>query len=598
MIDTPTEMTAVFQLLRQANIILSNGKLNPQAIQMLEKEPELVPLVLDATSFIRVPCTTKVRLQCIAGNITEQGTCLNCGKDLTFNNLYRSFNSVCVNTKGSSCGMASGFSLKKMQKTNMLRYGTANAMQNTTIKAKIKKTMLERFGGPAPMCSAQVKAKAAKTNQERTFEQRQKQTESRKNTMLQKYGAPTYAQSLLELPSLEKLNDASWLTDQLYRQGKTKKLIGIELNVSPGTILAAMKRHKIQQPTFIEGDRENATALLKNKDWLIDQYIAKNVPKTIIAKQLGVHSTYVHAWCIKHNIPKNKYVNDRGISADQREIYAMIKSATNSPIIINQRSIIPPQELDFWLPHLKVAFEFNGTLWHSELKGKKSKYHLRKTIATEQIGGQLFHIWAPYWSHKQKIISSQIRHILHCSTRIYARHCTIKQMTALEQQAFFTETNLYGYVASKVVYGLYIQKQCVAAMSFSKKQKQWSIVRYSCALDTTVIGGLSKLFTHFVRTNSPATVTAHIDRSWGATKSLSKIGFVHIDNTLPSYEYFHKNNTDVLLPRQHFQKHKLPKLLEKFDPNLTEWENMQVNGYNRIWDCGQSVWRWNAPVSN
>lgn len=41
--------------------------------------------------------------------------------------------------------------------------------------------------------------------------------------------------------------------------------------------------------------------------------------------------------------------------------------------------------------------------------------------------------------------------------------------------------------------------------------------------------------------------------------------------------------------RQKYQKHKLKNKLEKFDPNLTEWENMQMNGYDRIWDCGNLV---------
>ena len=35
-------------------------------------------------------------------------------------------------------------------------------------------------------------------------------------------------------------------------------------------------------------------------------------------------------------------------------------------------------------------------------------------------------------------------------------------------------------------------------------------------------------------------------------------------------------------------------ILEKlaFDPELTEWENMKINGYDRIWDCGTDVWAW------
>jgi len=36
----------------------------------------------------------------------------------------------------------------------------------------------------------------------------------------------------------------------------------------------------------------------------------------------------------------------------------------------------------------------------------------------------------------------------------------------------------------------------------------------------------------------------------------------------------------------------LSEKLELFDPALTEWENMQLNGYDRIWDCGNRVYTW------
>ena len=43
-----------------------------------------------------------------------------------------------------------------------------------------------------------------------------------------------------------------------------------------------------------------------------------------------------------------------------------------------------------------------------------------------------------------------------------------------------------------------------------------------------------------------------------------------------------------------FQKHKLNKILNKFESNLTEWKNMQLNGYDRIWDCGNGKWVWTS----
>ena len=45
---------------------------------------------------------------------------------------------------------------------------------------------------------------------------------------------------------------------------------------------------------------------------------------------------------------------------------------------------------------------------------------------------------------------------------------------------------------------------------------------------------------------------------------------------------YHKGN---------FTKSKISKKCDVFDEKLTEWENMQLNGYDRIWDCGLMVFK-------
>lgn len=42
--------------------------------------------------------------------------------------------------------------------------------------------------------------------------------------------------------------------------------------------------------------------------------------------------------------------------------------------------------------------------------------------------------------------------------------------------------------------------------------------------------------------------------------------------------------------RIHYQKYKLVKA--GYDPALSEWEIMKEQGYDRIWNCGQSTWTW------
>ena len=42
----------------------------------------------------------------------------------------------------------------------------------------------------------------------------------------------------------------------------------------------------------------------------------------------------------------------------------------------------------------------------------------------------------------------------------------------------------------------------------------------------------------------------------------------------------------ILESRMKYQKHKLFRLLDKYDSDKSEYENMCDNGYLRIWDCG------------
>jgi hypothetical protein len=45
-----------------------------------------------------------------------------------------------------------------------------------------------------------------------------------------------------------------------------------------------------------------------------------------------------------------------------------------------------------------------------------------------------------------------------------------------------------------------------------------------------------------------------------------------------------------LLGRKQFTQQKLLKKHPKYDKSMTEWEIMQMLGYDRIWDSGKIAW--------
>lgn len=67
------------------------------------------------------------------------------------------------------------------------------------------------------------------------------------------------------------------------------------------------------------------------------------------------------------------------------------------------------------------------------------------------------------------------------------------------------------------------------------------------------------------------------------------LGFKLDKISKPNYWYIRK---DEIKSRVQCQKHKLSKILKKFDENMSEDENMKANGYMRIYDCGNRVYIW------
>lgn len=72
----------------------------------------------------------------------------------------------------------------------------------------------------------------------------------------------------------------------------------------------------------------------------------------------------------------------------------------------------------------------------------------------------------------------------------------------------------------------------------------------------------------------------------------AKLGFTFSHVSAPAYHY--TRDYKSISNRIAFQKHKLQNKLAMFDRNLSEWDNMKANGWDRIWDCGTTAWIFSA----
>lgn len=286
------------------------------------------------------------------------------------------------------------------------------------------------------------------------------------------------------------------------------------------------------------------------------------------------------------------YYRSRG----EEEVATFVKGLCPDAIF-NDRILLkdyPNPELDIYIPSHNLAIEFNGLYWHSEDQGKDKRYHLDKTIACEEKGVQLIQIFEDEWRDKQQIVKNRLKHLLNATSyKIYARTCDIRNVDFHTATKFLNKYHLQGATNGTVNLGLYNKNRLVALMTFCKsrfnKNYDWELLRYCTTGNFSIIGGASKLFKYFI-SNFSGSIISYADRRWSNGKLYNNLGFEQLISSAPAY-YYVKDN--VRYNRIKFQKHKLSSILENFNSSFSEYQNMIINGYERVWDCGNLVYGFN-----
>jgi hypothetical protein len=78
-------------------------------------------------------------------------------------------------------------------------------------------------------------------------------------------------------------------------------------------------------------------------------------------------------------------------------------------------------------------------------------------------------------------------------------------------------------------------------------------------------------------------IISYANLRWSNGNLYKQLGFKFEDFTIPNYFYFKKQK---IFSRIQCQKHKLKDILDTFDKNKSEFQNMFDNGFSIFYDSG------------
>jgi len=548
--------------------------------------------------------------------------CHTCGQQTNFLNLSLGYRKYC-SRKCTSNSDTRRISLndfykdknniklrqQKVKNTLLQKYGVDNPMLVPKFREKLKNTFQSKYGVNSPFENIDIRKRAKQTILQKYGTEFASQNndikEKQKQTFLKKYGIN---HPLLDRPKME--------TIFMERYGFKNP------SSSPQVIekrkQTFLERYGVNNPSKIQRIKDKIKFILLKKYYQNIQDNFKYKPLFTFEEYKGSLENY--KWqCKKCNYsfesrfqcgytlhcPK---CEPNPKSCCQQELFIFL-SKYFSNISQNNRTILDNKfELDIFILSKNLAIEFNGNYWHSEINGNKNyDYHLNKTELCQNKNIRLIHIFEDEWLFKEKIVKNRLKNILGLTKyNLYARKCIIKEIDTQLKDKFLNKYHIQGSDKSKIKLGLFYKNRLVSVMTFSKLRialgqtntlNEWELSRFASINNFNIVGGGSKLLKYFERNYKPIKIISYADRRWSQGNLYYKIGFNLDHISKPNYWYLQERHFLKRLHRFNFRKDRLPLLLEKFDPLQTEWANMKNNGYDRIWDCGNMVFKWAQLVS-
>lgn len=337
-------------------------------------------------------------------------------------------------------------------------------------------------------------------------------------------------------------------------------------------------------------------------------YKGQRTPLEIVCAEHGsFFQTPGHHIRREHGCPECSHHRSKGEAAILAFVSEMATATSR------RRDVVPPKELDIYIPDHALAIEYCGEYWHGSRNAEEEPFartrHVDKMKACEAKGIRLLTVFESEWLVRPGALKHLIRNALgKTEDRVMARKCEVRPVGPVDARDFFAKYHPQGGGGHGQCYGLYDGDELVACMRFTfgindrgvGSERVWTLSRY--ATSKSVAGGASRLLKAFITEVDPPTIKSFSDNRYFTGKTYVNLGFELEEELDPEYQVYHPKTG--LLPKTSWQRSKIAARIrdlgskEVYDhrtDHRTEREMTYLLGARRVYDCGKKRWIWRKP---
>ena len=209
-----------------------------------------------------------------------------------------------------------------------------------------------------------------------------------------------------KIPTTKETVTSKLTKDVLYdlyvKQDLSQLKIGEKYDITASLVNRLLKRYEITKDLTPRQYTELGKTLLNNKNELQTFLIENENKYTVeqLSTLCGCNFGTIYSRFKQWDIDYRRYIV-KALSSHEQRAYDLLFDKYNVYIDVQNRDIIKPYEVDFWIPDFNIAIEINGYHTHCEpsFENKTRRntlsqnYHQNKSENCSNKNVQLIHIW-------------------------------------------------------------------------------------------------------------------------------------------------------------------------------------------------------------